>query len=344
VPVHRTGVRIVRRGRIAAVGGRQPGSLGQSLVEFALVLPLLLFLTLIALDFGRIYLGWINLQNMARIAANFAANHPEGWDGTPDSGDVIIQYENQVAADASATNCSLTPATPADPTFSDANGDGDPYGLGDHATVTLTCRFSVITPVISNVVGGSVAVTASSVFPVKTGMSGDMAGVEWSCLKPSAAINADVTSGAAPLTVHLTDASGGGPGDSWKWFVDDGSGTGPIQFASVQDPGDYTFENEGTYVVTLTVTNVCGPSTTDPGTTITVGSVAPPPPQCTVPNFVQPPKSVRRADVPTMWSAAGFTTTVIDGPGHPMGNYWVTYQSLTAGSLVDCGETIVVNG
>src|SRR5215471_9013483 len=39
---------------------------GQSLVEFALVLPVILVLTLIALDFGRIYLGYINLQNMAR--------------------------------------------------------------------------------------------------------------------------------------------------------------------------------------------------------------------------------------------------------------------------------------
>ena len=39
---------------------------GQSLVEFALVMPILLFLTLIALDFGRVYLGYINLQNMSR--------------------------------------------------------------------------------------------------------------------------------------------------------------------------------------------------------------------------------------------------------------------------------------
>src|SRR6185503_5113295 len=46
---------------------------GQSLVEFALILPILLLLALIAVDFGRIYLGWINLQNEARIAADFGA-------------------------------------------------------------------------------------------------------------------------------------------------------------------------------------------------------------------------------------------------------------------------------
>jgi hypothetical protein len=49
---------------------------GQSLVEFALILPILLLLALIAVDFGRVYLGWINLQNEARIAADFAANNP----------------------------------------------------------------------------------------------------------------------------------------------------------------------------------------------------------------------------------------------------------------------------
>src|SRR6476659_5639717 len=56
-------------------------SLGQSLVEFALVLPVMLLLMLTALDFGRVYLGYINLQNMARIAANFAADNPSAWDG-----------------------------------------------------------------------------------------------------------------------------------------------------------------------------------------------------------------------------------------------------------------------
>ena len=44
-----------------------------------MALPVLLFLTLIALDFGRVYLGYINLQNMARIAANYAANNPDAW-------------------------------------------------------------------------------------------------------------------------------------------------------------------------------------------------------------------------------------------------------------------------
>ena len=47
------------------------------MVEFALVFPVILVLLMVAIDFGRVYLGWVNLQNMTRIAANFAANHAD---------------------------------------------------------------------------------------------------------------------------------------------------------------------------------------------------------------------------------------------------------------------------
>ena len=143
-------------------GGRD-GARGQSLVELALALPVILLLTLIALDFGRVYLGYINLQNMARIGANYAANDPDAW-GTPADTDAQTQYRNQILADASATNCQLPqsggqPVVP-DPIFTDVTGDGNPTGLGDTGTVRITCTFGVITPFISNILGGSVQVTA----------------------------------------------------------------------------------------------------------------------------------------------------------------------------------------
>ena len=120
-------------------------SRGQSLVEFAMVLPIMLLLTLIAIDFGRVYLGYINLQSMARIAANYAANEPDAWGATPDMA-VQTRYKNQILADAAATNCALPEAggvtTVPAPTFTDTNGDG--IGLGDTAKVGITCTFGVI--------------------------------------------------------------------------------------------------------------------------------------------------------------------------------------------------------
>ena len=163
--------RVIRRRRRSA---RRGSSRGQSLVEFAMALPVLLFLTLIALDFGRVYLGYINLQNMARIAANYAANNPDAW-GSPADAAVQTRYENQILGDASASNCDLPvksgkPVIP-DPVFIDGTGDGVGTGLGDSVRVQLSCRFAVITPVISNLLGGSVRVSAESDFPVKSGLS-----------------------------------------------------------------------------------------------------------------------------------------------------------------------------
>lgn len=320
--------RILERAR-ASLGKR-----GQSLVEFALVLPVLLLLTLTALDFGRIYLGWINLQNMTRIAANFAANYPDAW--ISGHAPTIEKYRNQILSDAAVINCELTPAVPADPAFTDVDADGSATGIGDQVTVALTCEFTVITPVISSILGGVIDVSASSVFPVKSAMTatGGGTGGGSGCLAPSPAITASAVSGDAPLVVDFRDASGGGAGVSWLWdFGDGGASTN-------QDPGDHTYAAEGVYVVTLSVTNDCGTVTTDPGTTITVGG-ADPEPLCTVPDF----NGVKRNAAQGAWDDALFTTTVQDGPGAPKGNGWnITEQSIVADTDVPCDSTIEVNG
>src|SRR5262249_16303108 len=132
---------------------------GQSLAEFALILPILLLLALFAIDFGRVYLGWINLQNMTRIAANYAANHRTNFDATP--------YANQIASDAQATNCPLAPGQPAAPDYKDADGNGKTTDIGDQASVTLVCRFHVITPIIALITGSDLNITTTSVFPIK---------------------------------------------------------------------------------------------------------------------------------------------------------------------------------
>ena len=158
---------------------RHRGRRGQSLVEFAIVLPILLLLTLVALDFGRVYLGWINLQSMSRIAANLAANNPTAWQGGGDA-NVKAKYQNQIRSDAAATNCQLPLVagvrTAPGPVFVDTNGNGATDDLGDSASVSLSCTFDLITPGIKNLVGNSITVSASTVFPVSAGMTSAMGG------------------------------------------------------------------------------------------------------------------------------------------------------------------------
>lgn len=69
-------------------------------------------------------------------------------------------------------------------------------------------------------------------------------------ITPTASFKATPTSGAAPLTVKFTSTSVGSP-TSWSWNFDDG------QTSSAQNPS-HTFEDPGTYQVTLTVANSAG--------------------------------------------------------------------------------------
>ena len=62
-----------------------------------------------------------------------------------------------------------------------------------------------------------------------------------------ASFDTDLLSGDAPLTVTFTDTSTGSP-SSWSWDFGDGSSD-----SSAKNPS-HTFEREGTYLVTLTVT------------------------------------------------------------------------------------------
>ena len=52
-------------------------SRGQAVVEFALILPVFLLLLLIAVDFGRLFFTYIQLNNTAREGAAYAAAQPD---------------------------------------------------------------------------------------------------------------------------------------------------------------------------------------------------------------------------------------------------------------------------
>jgi hypothetical protein len=138
---------------------RRP-SRGQAIVEFVIVVPLILLLLLATIDFGRAFLGWVTLNNMARVGANYAALHASAW-GTPGNATQQAEYAALIDANKNFINCDYT--TPPAPIF------GATQDPGDQVRVTLTCGYAISTPFVQAVLGSVVALRASSSFPISEG-------------------------------------------------------------------------------------------------------------------------------------------------------------------------------
>jgi hypothetical protein len=118
-------------------------------------------MVLFGVDFGRVFLGWVTLNNAVREAANFAAINPTAWT-SPGSPTAQAEFNRLINAESDEINCTL-PTTLPDPTF--------PAGtdLGSPAVVSITCEFSLITPLIGSILGSPLDVTAAASFPIRSG-------------------------------------------------------------------------------------------------------------------------------------------------------------------------------
>jgi len=268
---------------------------GQSLVEFALIVPVLLLILLLAIDFGRAFYSWIVLQNAARIGANFAGVNADAWEATPDIQATIDEYNALVQGDVDRAACDPSWGTgdPPAPLFTDSAADTSSagqtpdtaYDVGDRAKVGLVCVFHPLTPIISAIVGANVTLSADSQFRIR---AGDIAGLTNAAAipppsnstptpTPTSTATATSTSTCAPPTANFTPASGpngpspqsvtvtdtsttqaGCPILSWTWTFQGGS---PAT-ATGQGPHTVTFSKPPTqHDVSLTVTNAGGSNT-----------------------------------------------------------------------------------
>ena len=140
------------------------------MVEFALLLPVILLLTVGVVDLARVFSSYIALTDGVREAALFAAEGdgyerwcaippddtiacPSGAEGhqSPDPDNVAYQIQfDSVALDPSEI-VMLAPAC-----------DPDPCGGNSSVTIVVSYRVALLTPVLSDILGGSVTMTAST--------------------------------------------------------------------------------------------------------------------------------------------------------------------------------------
>ncbi|HTE66535.1 MAG TPA: TadE/TadG family type IV pilus assembly protein [Candidatus Binatia bacterium] len=264
---------------------------GQALVEFALILPILVLLLVMAIDLGRVFFGWVALQNAARIGADHAARFPQAW---PPPGDnsledqALILYVDLIKNDLQALNCDPDQDGDGDVdlddlpvTFADVDGNGAPKDEGDHAIVRLTCAFDLLTPLASLVMGGPVHMSAEALFainksatlalptplptptptPTPAGATPTPTPTPAPCAAPVAQfVGTPPLTGSGQLTVSFTDQSTSGvscPITSWAWNF----GAGDSWNAQSPPAQTYNYVGPGArdrFTVTLTVTSSSG--------------------------------------------------------------------------------------
>ena len=270
-----------RRTGIRGLIDRRP-TRGQSLVEFALILPVFLVLFATALDLGRLAFARVTVTNAAREGAFQAADTPTSFNSSQpcpaDASSNLIVCRVQLEAKSSGVTIA-----PSDISVS-CNVSGCPTGMGSQVTVSVLGHFSLMTPLLSAFFGNSqnITFTATSTTQIATlppvasaavatptpspspsasgSASPSPTPTASACIIPSAGFTYTTSpaSKKAPLTLSVTDTSTS-PNcgiDSWIWTWGDGT-TG-----SGQTPGTHTYVVAGTYNVTLTVHNAAGSNTT----------------------------------------------------------------------------------
>lgn len=252
------------------------------MVEFALILPILALLLVMTVDFGRVFFGWVALQNATRIGADRASQTAAAWPTAsgPDEELAREEYESFITNDLVAANCNPQSPLP-NPTLTDYDGNGNVYDFGDLATVRLTCEFGLITPLAEAILGGPVTLSAESTFAQHgVVVLGIPDAPPLACQEPTASFDTNppaLAAGGSRLDgidpapanpdvgfdVDFRDTSNVASGCSsvtYTWTF--GDGNGPVTGQTVDD---YAFHHSGSgftnYTVTLTVTNERGTDT-----------------------------------------------------------------------------------
>ena len=265
-------------------------SRGQSLVEFALLLPVFMLFFATTLDLGRLAAAQLSVANAAKEGAFQASTTPSDFNpsnpcpSTGDSNLVLCRVQLELKGSGISVNPSDIAIT--------CSQTGCPTGMGSRVTVTITGRFQLLTPVLSPFFGGTnVAFTRSSTVqretlpapetapPITTtstttsstttttstgtdttSTSTATTSTTTACTIPSAGFTFSTTpqSGHAPVVLSVVDTTTSPACAITSWFWEWGDGSTSM----AKDPTPHTYVVPGNYFVTLRVANAAGTNTT----------------------------------------------------------------------------------
>ena len=261
-------------------------SRGQSLVEFALILPVFMLFFATTLDLGRLAAAQLSVANAAKEGAFQASSTPTDFNpsnpcpSTGDSNLILCRVQLELKGSGISVNPSDIAIT--------CSQTGCPTGMGSRVTVTITGRFQLLTPVLSPFFGGTnVAFTRSSTVqretlpapetapPITTttttattttttgtvtGSTTTTTSTTTACTIPSAGFTFSTTpqNGHAPVVLSVVDTTTSPACAITSWFWEWGDGSTSM----AKDPTPHTYVVPGKYFVTLRVANAAGTNTT----------------------------------------------------------------------------------
>ena len=254
-------------------------SRGQSLVEFALILPVLILFFGAILDLGRLAAAQLTVANASREGAFQAAQTPASYSANQACplGATTNQVVCRVLLEAKNSVVQIQPSDISLACTPDCS-----HSLGHRVSVTVRGQLTLLMPFMAPLLGGSTVsfsststtqlealptgVTAATPTPAPTSSASPSPTPSPTpspspvCTLPSAGFtsNTSPASMKATVTLTVTDTSTS-PGcaiTSWLWSWGDGT------TSSAQNPGAKTYVAPGTFTVTLQVSNSSGTSTT----------------------------------------------------------------------------------
>jgi Flp pilus assembly protein TadG len=131
---------------------------GQSLVEFALILPVLAILFLGAVDLTRAFYYYIVLENATREGARVLIDYPYQFDDSAACSAVVREAQSYITLSCGGGSPTITISPAVDLT---ANPPHRVPGRKP-VTVTATTTFTPITIFLQQFVGGSITIKAST--------------------------------------------------------------------------------------------------------------------------------------------------------------------------------------
>ncbi len=334
---------------------------GQSFVEFALLLPVMLVLVLGTVDLGRAYFSSVALENAVKEGAFFGAREPECATTTADCVDPHnvesrVEVElNGLTLQSFVAKCfapGTTVFTGAGKTLADCE-DGDLYYVASKTPFTL------VTPLISSLVGGTLTLSSSSTAVVVTSFETGSGTVPIpttaptstpapsSCTVPNFTTGPTKISGAENVWATIAGFSAanlstnGGNGQNIVWQSVPAGTVGScltqsiLVSSTVMSTPTPSPTPSPTPVPTATPTP--SPGSPSPSPSPSASPTATPAAQCTVPVLTGVPITAAQG----RWSSAGFSAVNFT-PVRPPGNdYTVVSQSITAGLLRPCLTTTI---